>query len=64
VPCTRLTWSSELRFQPLEAIKWQPPVHEQVMVHHIHRRMAHVFKPELPGPLKQLQLLEGKTLPG
>ena len=34
------------------------------MVHHIHRRMAHVFKPELPGPLKQLQLLEDKTLPG
>ena len=45
---------SELRFQPLEAISCQPPAPDQVMVHHRHRRMAHVFKPELSGPLKLL----------
>ncbi len=30
------------------------------MVHHRHLRMAHVFKPELSGPLKLLPLLEGQ----
>ena len=32
------------------------------MVHHIHRRTAHVFQPELSVPLDQLQLLEGQDL--
>jgi hypothetical protein len=35
--------NSELRFQPLEAISSQPLAPDQVMVHHRHRRMAHVF---------------------
>ena len=35
-----------------------PPPPNQVMAHHIHRRMAHVFNPELSGPLKRLQSLE------
>jgi hypothetical protein len=38
---------------------------ELVMVHHIHRRTAHVFRAGLSAPLEQLQLLEGQdmTLP-
>jgi len=52
--------NSELRFQPLEAICWHPPAPDQVMAHHIDRRMAHVFRPELSGPLMLLQLLEGQ----
>jgi hypothetical protein len=32
------------------------------MVHHIHRRTAHVFRAELPIPLTQLQLLEGQDM--
>jgi hypothetical protein len=32
------------------------------MVHHIHRRTAHVFLSELSVPLEQLQLLEGQDL--
>ena len=32
------------------------------MVHHIHRRTAHVFWAELSVPLEQLQLLEGQDL--
>jgi hypothetical protein len=45
----------------LEEISWQPP-EVDVMVHHIHRRTAHVFWAELSVPLEQLQLLEGQDL--
>ena len=51
-----------LRRELLEEISWQPPALELVMVHHIHRRTAHVFQPELSVPLDQLQLLEGQDL--
>ena len=45
-----------------EEISWQPPALELVMVHHIHRRTAHVFRAELSVPLEQLQLLEGQDM--
>jgi 8-oxo-dGTP pyrophosphatase MutT (NUDIX family) len=48
-----------LRRELLEEISWQPPQLQLVMVHHIHRRTAHVFRAELSVPLEQLQLLEG-----
>jgi 8-oxo-dGTP pyrophosphatase MutT (NUDIX family) len=48
-----------LRRELLEEISWQPPELELVMVHHIHRRTAHVFRAELSVPLAQLTLLEG-----
>jgi hypothetical protein len=32
------------------------------MVHHIHRRTAHVFQAELTVPVEQLQLLEGQDM--
>ena len=51
-----------LRRELLEEISWQPPALELVMVHHIHRRTAHVFLSELSVPLEQLQLLEGQDL--
>jgi len=51
-----------LRRELLEEISWQPPAVELVMVHHIHRRTAHVFQAELLVPLEQLQLLEGQDL--
>ena len=51
-----------LRRELLEEISWQPPEVELVMVHHIHRRTAHVFRAELSVPLEQLQLLEGQDL--
>jgi 8-oxo-dGTP diphosphatase len=51
-----------LRRELLEEISWQPPALELVMVHHIHRRKAHVFRAELSVPLEQLQLLEGQDL--
>ena len=51
-----------LRRELLEEINWQPPVLEPVMVHHIHRRTAHVFHAELSVPLEQLQLLEGQDM--
>ena len=51
-----------LRRELLEEISWQPPEVELVMVHHIHRRTAHVFRAELSVPLEQLQLLEGLDL--
>ena len=51
-----------LRRELLEEISWQPEATELVMVHHIHRRTAHVFRAELSVPLKQLQLLEGQDL--
>ena len=51
-----------LRRELLEEISWQPPGLELVMVHHIHRRTAHVFLSELSVPLEQLQLLEGQDL--
>ena len=38
-----------LRRELLEEISWQPPAVELVMVHHIHRRTAHVFQAELSG---------------
>lgn len=51
-----------LRRELLEEISWQPPAMELVMVHHIHRRTAHVFRAELVVPLEQLQLLEGQDM--
>ena len=51
-----------LRRELLEEISWQPPTLELVMVHHIHRRTAHVFRSELSVPLEQLQLLEGQDM--
>ena len=51
-----------LRRELLEEISWQPTVVELVMVHHIHRRTAHVFLSELAVPLEQLQLLEGQDM--
>ena len=51
-----------MRRELLEEISWQPPELELVMVHHIHRRTAHVFWAELSVPLEQLQLLEGQDL--
>ena len=51
-----------LRRELLEEISWQPTVVELVMVHHIHRRTAHVFLSELSVPLEQLQLLEGQDM--
>ena len=51
-----------LRRELLEEISWQPPEVELVMVHHIHRRTAHVFRAELSVPLEQLKLLEGQDL--
>jgi len=51
-----------MRRELLEEISWQPPAVELVMVHHIHRRTAHVFLSELSVPLEQLQLLEGQDL--
>jgi 8-oxo-dGTP diphosphatase len=51
-----------LRRELLEEISWQPLALEPVMVHHIHRRTAHVFLGELSVPLEQLQLLEGQDL--
>jgi 8-oxo-dGTP diphosphatase len=35
---------------------------ELVMVHHIHRRTAHVFRGELSVPLEHLQLLEDQDM--
>jgi 8-oxo-dGTP pyrophosphatase MutT (NUDIX family) len=51
-----------LRRELLEEISWQAPALELVMVHHIHRRTAHVFRAELSVPLEQLQLLEGQDM--
>ena len=51
-----------LRRELLEEISWQPPAMDLVMVHHIHRRTAHVFRAELSVPLEQLRLLEGQDL--
>jgi 8-oxo-dGTP pyrophosphatase MutT (NUDIX family) len=51
-----------LRRELLEEISWQPTVVELVMLHHIHRRTAHVFLSELSVPLEQLQLLEGQDM--
>ena len=48
-----------LRRELVEEISWQPPELELVMVHHIHRRTAHVYRAELSVPLAQLTLLEG-----
>ncbi len=51
-----------LRRELLEEISWQPQALQLVMVHHIHRRTAHVFRGELSVPLEQLQLLEGQDM--
>jgi 8-oxo-dGTP diphosphatase len=51
-----------LRRELLEEISWQPHTLELAMVHHIHRRTAHVFRSELSVPLEQLQLLEGQVM--
>lgn len=48
-----------LRRELLEEISWQPATAELVMVHHLHRRTAHVFRAELAVPLEQLRLREG-----
>ncbi|MCP9943514.1 hypothetical protein KBY70_14130 [Cyanobium sp. ATX 6E8] len=42
----------------------QPQATELVMVHHIHRRTAHVFRAELSVPLERLTLLEGQDMGG
>lgn len=51
-----------LRRELLEEIRWQPAALEPVMVHHLHRRTAHVFRAELSVGLEQLQLLEGQDM--
>ena len=51
-----------LRRELLEEIRWEPAAVECVMVHHIYRRTAHVFRAELSVPLEQLLLLEGQDL--
>ena len=51
-----------LRRELMEEISWQPKALEPVMVHHIYRRTAHVFRAELSVPLQQLQLLEGQDM--
>ena len=51
-----------VRRELMEEINWQPPVVDLVMVHHIHRRTAHVFRGALSVPLEQLQLLEGQDM--
>lgn len=51
-----------VRRELLEEISWQPQALELVMVHHIPRRTAHVFRGELSVPLEQLQLLEGQDM--
>lgn len=51
-----------VRRELLEEISWHPPMLERVMVHHLHRRAAHVFRGELSVPLQQLRLLEGQDL--
>ena len=51
-----------LRRELLEEISWQPLAVELVMVHHVHRRTAHVYQSELSVPLEQLLLLEGQDL--
>ena len=35
---------------------------ELVMVHHLHRRTAHVFRAALSVPMEQLQLREGQAM--
>ena len=52
-----------LRRELMEEISWQPNELEFSMVHHIHRRTAHVFRSELSVPLEQqLLLLEGQDM--
>lgn len=51
-----------LRRELMEEIRWQPPAMELVMVHHLHRRTAHVFHAALSVPMEQLQLLEGQDM--
>ena len=51
-----------LRRELLEEISWQPQTVELAMVHHIHRRTAHVFQAELSVPLEKLRLLEGQDM--
>jgi 8-oxo-dGTP diphosphatase len=51
-----------VRRELLEEIGWQPSVLQLAMVHHIHRRKAHVFHAELSVPLEQLQLREGQDM--
>jgi 8-oxo-dGTP diphosphatase len=51
-----------LRRELLEEISWQPNELEFCMVHHIHRRTAHVFRSELSVPLEQLRRLEGQDM--
>ncbi len=51
-----------LRRELMEEISWQPPVMELVMVHHLHRRTAHLFRAALSVPMEQLQLREGQAM--
>ncbi len=51
-----------LRRELMEEISWQPPAIEPVMVHHLHRRTAHVFRAALSVPMEQLQLREGQAM--
>ena len=46
----------------MEEISWQPPAMELVLVHHLHRRTAHVFRAVLSVPMQQLQLREGQDM--
>jgi 8-oxo-dGTP diphosphatase len=56
------TAEQAVRRELLEEISWQPHTLELVMVHHIPRRTAHVFRAELSVPLQRLQLLEGQDM--
>jgi 8-oxo-dGTP diphosphatase len=48
------TAQQTLRREFLEEISWQPQTLELAMVHHIHRRTAHMVQAELSVPLEQL----------
>ena len=56
------TAEQALRRELMEEISWQPPAMELVMVHHLHRRTAHVFRAALSVPMQQLQLREGQDM--
>jgi len=51
-----------LRRELQEEIGWQPATLQLAMVHHLHRRTAHVFWAELAVPLQELQLQEGQDM--
>ena len=53
------TREQALQRELLEESSWQPSAVERVMVHHIHRRTAYMFRGERSVPLEPLQLLVG-----